>query len=65
MSFFCMSEGCQWNGTSQCVRCGERLRCPGCHCFIREDNMDTHFGSCRGVERKCGAPLDDPKGETA
>lgn len=30
-----------WKGTSQCVRCGERLRCY-CGAFVREDNLDDH-----------------------
>ena len=55
MSFVCMSEGCRWNGTSQCVNCGGRLRCPGCNCYIREDNMDGHFDNCAVVERKFGS----------
>lgn len=39
-----------WNGTSQCVRCGQRLRC-GCGVYVREDNMDGHVQRCPRFER--------------
>jgi len=55
-----MSEGCRWNGTSQCVNCGGRLRCPGCQCYIREDNMDGHFDNCAVVEKKFGPSSSAP-----
>ena len=40
-------EGClsghYWYGTSMCSRCGERLRCDICRCYVREDNIDAHY----------------------
>lgn len=35
-----------WNGTSQCVHCGERLRC-SCGCYVRDDRFDEHILKCR------------------
>lgn len=58
MSFVCMSEGCRWNGTSQCVECGGRLRCPACKCYVREDNIDAHLLACDVAERMWGPPED-------
>jgi len=39
-------EGCFWNGSSQCSRCGARLRCV-CGCYVREDNLIAHETACR------------------
>ena len=35
-----------WDGSSQCSSCGARLRC-ACGCYVREDNLEKHFKTCR------------------
>ena len=47
LNSYCCMGGHYWNGTSQCVRCGARLRCI-CGVYVREDNIDEHCAErCR------------------
>lgn len=41
-AFFCVAEGCRFNGSGVCSQCGDRLRC-FCGQFVREDSFDAHI----------------------
>ena len=48
-----------WRGSSQCVRCGARLRC-FCGAFVRADNMERHLDTrCRWAAKWAVAGSDD------
>lgn len=51
MNAECVATGDHiWNGSSQCVACGARLRC-NCGVYVREDNIEKHFKTCPWLER--------------
>ena len=51
-----------WHGSSQCSACGERLRCPFCGRFVRENDLDRH--ECSQMLVAISAFPDEQEGET-